>query len=485
MASQQDVITWVNNILPELNSSEDPEPVLLKFARSKNLPPAQLEKLAQVYNTAKANSFMDKNAENRAGLFSVVDPQALMAQYGKSLVSKAASIIKVAAASTAATSLQVMTVMPNLLREYDSPMEKASTGLISHIDDAHKKYCDAAEAMTGVEAMRKESAQVDQEAFEARLRVTQNIEKIADIIKERRIDFTTAHQDAWFDCGSNHNFEKLGKALNSGHFMNVKCAESSGPRRLMAPQDSELHGLMLRVVDDIDYAEAAAGVVEDYTSDIKIAQEANGIDTETDPEEKFANSLMAFVQDPVGEATTAKKQDNEEQASAPGGPDPNARRPSAVPEGSGLKTLTQAPKQQVSPSLKGLVPLPGFSQQDSSESYWDRQTSIDDVAMKTRHGAVLQGLLMNDDVLKDLGESDEEKVIDAFNLIARNAPTLAADPTSIRQHLRAVVEYGSLTPQDLDTIIGAEMSILDRKDNALKLDQKQREVAEGISLGKR
>ena len=93
---------------------------------------------------------------------------------------------------------------------------------------------------------------------------------------------------------------------------------------------------------------------------------------------------------------------------------------------------------------------------------------------------------MNDDVLKDLGESDEEKVIDAFNLIARNAPTLAADPTSIRQHLRAVVEYGGLTPQDLDTILGAETSIIDRKTKALKLDQAERAIAEGrpISTGK-
>lgn len=78
--NQGQAIQVINDLIPEIGRTKDPEGVLLKYAADNNLSPAQLERLGQVFNTAKTISYMEKSA-SRGGSFSLVDTDALLAGY--------------------------------------------------------------------------------------------------------------------------------------------------------------------------------------------------------------------------------------------------------------------------------------------------------------------------------------------------------------------------------------------------------------------
>jgi hypothetical protein len=79
--NHNEIVSALEKTLPAINASADPESVLLKFASGHNLSPAQLEKLGQVFNTAKTLAYMDKKADARAGSFALLDVPALLGKY--------------------------------------------------------------------------------------------------------------------------------------------------------------------------------------------------------------------------------------------------------------------------------------------------------------------------------------------------------------------------------------------------------------------
>lgn len=78
--NQGQAIQIINELLPEISRTKDPETVITKYASEHNLAPAQLERLGQVFNTAKTISYMEKSA-SRGGSFSLVDIEKMVANY--------------------------------------------------------------------------------------------------------------------------------------------------------------------------------------------------------------------------------------------------------------------------------------------------------------------------------------------------------------------------------------------------------------------
>lgn len=76
----QQIIDTLSDLLPDIKKSASADDVLLKHAQDQNLAPAQLERMAQIFNIAKTINFMDKSA-NRGGSFKVVDTNQLMENY--------------------------------------------------------------------------------------------------------------------------------------------------------------------------------------------------------------------------------------------------------------------------------------------------------------------------------------------------------------------------------------------------------------------
>ena len=78
--NHQAIIEQLSVLAPKLKAAESPEAVLVKYANDRNLSPAQLERIGQVYNIAKTLNFMDKSA-NRGDSFRVLDTQKMMSDF--------------------------------------------------------------------------------------------------------------------------------------------------------------------------------------------------------------------------------------------------------------------------------------------------------------------------------------------------------------------------------------------------------------------
>lgn len=78
--NHQAIIEQLSVLAPQLKAAESPESVLVKYANERNLAPAQLERIGQVYNIAKTLNFMDKSA-NRGDSFRVLDTDKMMADF--------------------------------------------------------------------------------------------------------------------------------------------------------------------------------------------------------------------------------------------------------------------------------------------------------------------------------------------------------------------------------------------------------------------
>lgn len=73
------IIKTLESLIPK-GVEQGPENVLLKYANDSNLAPAQLERLAQMYNVAMTLNFMDKSA-NRGASFTVIDVPDLLSKF--------------------------------------------------------------------------------------------------------------------------------------------------------------------------------------------------------------------------------------------------------------------------------------------------------------------------------------------------------------------------------------------------------------------
>lgn len=78
--NHQAIIEQLSVLAPKLKAAESPEAVLVKYANDRNLSPAQLERIGQVYNIAKTLNFMDKSA-SRGDSFRVLDTQKMMSDF--------------------------------------------------------------------------------------------------------------------------------------------------------------------------------------------------------------------------------------------------------------------------------------------------------------------------------------------------------------------------------------------------------------------
>jgi hypothetical protein len=84
------IIQALEKLIPQ-GVVDGPENTLLKYANESNLAPAQLEKMAQMYNVAMTLNFMDKSA-NRGASFRVIDVEDLLSRFTDSTPGASAQI---------------------------------------------------------------------------------------------------------------------------------------------------------------------------------------------------------------------------------------------------------------------------------------------------------------------------------------------------------------------------------------------------------
>jgi hypothetical protein len=75
-------INVVDSLLPRIRETGDPKGVLMKYANDNNLSLDQLQKLANVFNTAKTLTYLDRS-ENRGGSFPLLEVEPMLDEYSR------------------------------------------------------------------------------------------------------------------------------------------------------------------------------------------------------------------------------------------------------------------------------------------------------------------------------------------------------------------------------------------------------------------
>lgn len=78
--TQQQILDALDNLMPEVVSTNNPEATLLKFAKTNNLYPTQLEKLGHAFNQCKTLVGLSKQA-NRGDSFSILNVPEMITKY--------------------------------------------------------------------------------------------------------------------------------------------------------------------------------------------------------------------------------------------------------------------------------------------------------------------------------------------------------------------------------------------------------------------
>lgn len=83
MIDQNTIISMLNEVVPQMQKSNNPETTLLKYAKEKNLPPSILERMTHMFNSLKTNCYMDhaESMEKRGSQFSLIDAPTLLSKY--------------------------------------------------------------------------------------------------------------------------------------------------------------------------------------------------------------------------------------------------------------------------------------------------------------------------------------------------------------------------------------------------------------------
>lgn len=422
---------------------------LLTYGDDHNLAPAQLEKLAQTLNVSLALAHAKQASPNQRGdQFDIVDVPALLERYedpGRRGTKSAAAI-----------------------KHRPPEWESFSVGRHFHegpatVDwnkiDRHfaNKHFDENVSETGgwqqqkaasgaAHAELQDSASYERLADEAWKEIKQALRRSAEIIGKNPRAYTEIVQDVEHILGE--------KAATTLDMLDKHLAHLHYPFPKMAATDTrdfvtDRHGIaedMLKVADAVEQRWVCLEMAKEAVAGAKTKQK-----TDKDKKNGGGDTPEPFV---------------------PGRPSPGTYDDSA---GSPPPAAAASPKTDpdIAGALFGPVNAAGHAaqelgaigsqvgSQDSARSMADNYgilfgahreqagQRLESNLQKWQHAAVLQRLMMSDDVLR---RADPSQVVAAFDTIRRNNPTLARDINVARILMREAVQYQGVPIQSVETL---------------------------------
>lgn len=457
------VISWLEQILPDIKSTGEPESVMLKFAHEQNLAPALLEKLAQVFNSAKTLNFLDKSA-NRGEKFHVVDADALVRRYVTAEPAKAAADsfsdwIDRPATKSAALTAPIADRWPVATPAATRVLEEPLVNLLG------AKRANAKAELRARSAAQATEANYRQVVFDLGEQADALTTKLAEQIRVTPdFDFAALEADAlglhgdrvktacaWVShrLKTRHFTHKRASAPTSGRLVRDSAGLIAGLAQLAATIEQHTFARSL----ESDYVKAAATA---------LAPQAKDTVATLDPREEEAPA-------------------SEEKAEAPRAPRlaPKPGAPAPAPERSGGSILDKlqkipVPQAPIEPGtvLRNLVhealPTRNTGQQKVDRDYDDLHSQI-----------VMERLLMTDPIL---AEADPHTVVSLANSIREQAPHVARDINAMRFALREAVQYQALPTHTLKDLVGIEKTRTDVEQNTQDLSKER--YAQGMKKEK-
>tara|TARA_B100000579_G_C22848316_1_gene865794 strand:- start:385 stop:1806 length:1422 start_codon:yes stop_codon:yes gene_type:complete len=437
------IISWFEDLIPEIKKSGNVKEVFLKFANEKNLAPALLEKLGQVYNTAKTVNYLDKSAAKRGSSFEILDVSDMLETYNKEAKSDYSQndIESVSSGRVPKDLFGGMTKDISLESSFDEQEIK----LASTIKSKYKK-----------ESRNKRNQEtLSQLVFDLKEDIRDLADDFKSEIQKKASLFSDVERDAiyYFEGAAKEACESLASYLESKH-LHVKRASDAGEKRIV--KDYKALNIVGRVQCKIDELEVAKKAEFQEQCLAKLTDEEKSI--------KSAGAPPTIVVSPKIKVDAPKIPDNTSalisMADSGGGGGSSDKKKGLV--GGilgGVKGTDSAigsiiggeGVQNAMPNAqKGVEAFIADLADKGNKEQKDYDLGVRDV----EQAAILQNLLSTDDILS---EEDPEKVIDAYNTFRKLAPELASDINITRVTLRSMVQHEGLSVFDANQFSQAEL----------------------------
>jgi len=403
-----EAIDALEALIPEIRKTKDPEYTLLKHAGSENLAFAQLEKLGQLFNTAKTLTFMDKRTD-RGGDFELLDVPGMMQKYATLEVNPDAH-------PSSEKSASVDGYIEHDPYSFGHDF-KAVEGKRQNFKEASVKAESVARDILGITKSAVENGHIDQFRAECQFDM---MDIGGSLVRSHRIhsDLPTILEDAQGLYGT-----KVASAcdyiLNCASAQGFKLEKPAATKPLYRDSTGKAE-LVLKVATKLSHIGAALTILKEAGAAAPKEKEKKS------PKEETFNDV---VNEFMSEAAKTKKKEKEKEPSKSieGGFGTRKREDMG-------KELGKAPGYNFPNTVMEL--MEGDSISSSGRN--NRQEVIDDAAGEEQFSANVMRLAMTDPVISD---ASDRAVSNAANSLRQAYPGIGANMADMRWMLREVLQY--------------------------------------------
>jgi len=430
-----EVISYLEDVLPEIKRTRDPEGALLKFAQDRNLAPAMLEKLAQVYNSAKTINFLEK-AANRGDSFHVVDADALLKRFTDTNPEKSAADYSewLDRPQTKAASLTY-----KIADRF--PRTSGQSGVLAEASISEP------EKPASKQAARREveTSQINAQAYaQVMFDIAEDVyEKSAKIAEQMRAtpDFDFAAFEAGALLLTNSTVKEamtqVSSRLTRRYFMHKRA---SGPGdAVFTTTEREILASVQRLQDVLELEKAAKSIASEFQKVASTALFEPGLETQRTHEEQAPGAGTQRVRPP---RTDAAREEKEVPAGKPAAPEGSGNGIASLVRSISIPRSPLHPVSMIRSLAMEALPTRNVGQETVDQDFADTQSKV-----------VLERLMHTDPILS---EADPHTVISLANSIRDQSPHLAKDINAMRFALREAVQYNSLPTHTVKDIAGIE-----------------------------
>jgi hypothetical protein len=425
-------VRTIVSLLPEIEK-KGAEAVLLDYAEGDNMPPAQLEKLAQVFNTLRTLDHIDKQASaDRGKAVNLVDvPQLVVDYISRTKQETSAAPIASRVSTHNPTTVDLMSAV-----RFDAPQVKAAS---------------APEAPVAKRFTKKE---VESLAIELEMDARFAMEKIANELltklpkmSDGSVDISGALSDARPHCSD----EVLKKAI--GWLKTASTAPLIGDK-MDAPLTKRafaMTGECGKLLVDFNYEFAARELMRKLAAQVDenlpatqetaddIAREVENLlrENNIDIGDEEPTRRPEFVTERGAEKVDHSK-DNGQSRSTPPTPPSSHSSVSKVLQaiGTPIRAVGNAVGQAEIATKSHIDRVTGKERFNHDQLRSD--IDVEDV----RRAIGIRRMIGTDPVLR---ESDPREVLEIYNAIARTNPEIVTNMPALRLLLREAVSYEGLT----------------------------------------
>ena len=468
--THQKILETLDELMPEIASTKNPEGVLLKFAKTNNLYPTQVQKLGHAFNQCKTLVGLQKQA-NRGDSFSLLDVPKMLEKYSTYtpsdvLTSKEKKVHNKVNKITKSASEQDMPFerlpMPDFLEQLKYKGAEIDTNNTAEYDLSKSSgnfditfSKSASENMQDPIYVLKEAAESLKEAIHNAGVITSTIEqsiaeKCASIVSVLRHKGPQAWSDIVEDSVYRFGAEKVASTIDTiENYLEVN-------RIPYTTVDLTKKAYSNNLVKD---RHNVFGVISDITELVSMHKEASG-------EKCSLNAELLQIRNSIKNILTKEAANHTPSGSALNPPPPPlptlevyAQTPDkAVVNSNDMKgLLSVAP-----PVLNSTVQVVGGAKQvlvdqpmkaiDDFEHYSGKikrllptsnqyQKKFDKEEAKLDKEMAMQKLILSDPIL---AEADPNEVQEIYETIASISPRFASNPRLMSTALKEAIQYGAV-----------------------------------------